>query len=123
MLRRPPRSTRTDTLFPYTSLFRSFRLTLEGERFRRERGLFTRTEVVIPRRRVQLARLQTGPLRRLLGWFQLYFQTLSAGQDGRSDEHTADIQSLMRRSYAVFCMKTTKQHRQQDISNKEAKTT
>src|SRR3546814_16484277 len=91
MLRRPPRSTRTDTLFPYTSLFRSFRLTLEGVRFRRERGLFTRTEVVIPRRRVQLARLQTGPLRRLLGWFQLYFQTLSAGKDGGGHQAIAPL--------------------------------
>src|SRR3546814_11456309 len=91
MLRRPPRSTRTDTLFPYTSLFRSFRLTLEGVRFRRERGLFTRTEAVIPRRRVQLARLQTGPLRRLLGWFQLYFQTLSAGKDGGGHQAIAPL--------------------------------
>ncbi|HEY9553478.1 PH domain-containing protein [Allosphingosinicella sp.] len=68
-----------------------FRLTLEGERFRRERGLFTRTEAVIPRRRVQLARLQTGPLRRLLGWFQLYFQTLSAGKDGGGHQAIAPL--------------------------------
>ncbi|PWG03567.1 PH domain-containing protein [Sphingosinicella humi] len=68
-----------------------FRLTLEGERFRRERGLFTRTEAVIPRRRVQLARLQTGPLRHFLGWFQLYFQTLSAGRDGGGHQAVAPL--------------------------------
>ena len=58
-----------------------FRLSLEGGRFRRERGLFTRSEVVIARRRVQLAQIQTGPLRGTLGWSGLSFQTLGAGTD------------------------------------------
>ena len=57
-----------------------FRLHAEPERFRRERGLFTRSEVVIPKRRVQVALSRTGPLRRWLGWHQLLFQTLSAGK-------------------------------------------
>ena len=56
-----------------------FRLLLEGERFRREHGLLTRSEAVIARARVQLAHIQTGPLRRLLGWADLSFQTLGAG--------------------------------------------
>ena len=59
-----------------------FRLSLEGDRFRRERGLLTRTEVVIAKRRVQLALVRTGPLRRAFGWFALSFQTLGAGSDG-----------------------------------------
>lgn len=59
-----------------------FRLSAERAGFRRERGLFTRTEVVIPRRRVQLALIETGPVRRAFGWFGLSFQTLSEGQKG-----------------------------------------
>jgi putative membrane protein len=59
-----------------------FRLTADGERFRREHGLFTRSEVVIAKPRVQLARLSTGPIRRRFGWFGLAFQTLGAGADG-----------------------------------------
>lgn len=59
-----------------------FRLTVDGERFRREHGLFTRKEVVIAKPRVQLARLSTGPIRRRFGWFGLAFQTLGAGADG-----------------------------------------
>ena len=58
-----------------------FALSLEGGRFRRERGLFTRSEVVIARRRVQLAQVQTGPVRGRFGWSGLSFQTLGAGTD------------------------------------------
>lgn len=58
-----------------------FRLSLEGGRFRRERGMFTRSEVVIARRRVQLAQIHGGPLRGLFGWSGLSFQTLGAGTD------------------------------------------
>jgi putative membrane protein len=58
-----------------------FRLSLEGGRFRRARGLFTRSEVVIARRRVQLAQVRTGPLRGSFGWSGLSLQTLGAGTD------------------------------------------
>ena len=58
-----------------------FRLALEGDRFRRERGLFTRSEAVISRRRVQLAEISGGPIRGLFGWSALSFQTLGAGTD------------------------------------------
>ncbi|HEX6374758.1 MAG TPA: PH domain-containing protein [Allosphingosinicella sp.] len=58
-----------------------FKLSLDGDRFRRERGLFTRSEVVIARRRVQLAQVDGGPLRGLFGWAGLSFQTLGAGTD------------------------------------------
>src|SRR3546814_4367906 len=72
MRRRPPRSTRTDTLLPYTTLFRSF--GDDRSSLRRSRG-----EVA--------ARSVDG---------------------GRSEEHTSELQSLMRISYAVFCMKQNK---------------
>ena len=69
-----------------------FTLSIEGaERFRRERGLFTRTEAVIPVSRVQLARVQTGPLRRTLGWHQIFFQTLSAAREGGGHQSMAPM--------------------------------
>jgi putative membrane protein len=66
-----------------------FRLSVEGRRFRREHGLFTRKEAVIARRRVQLGLLQTGPLRRQLGWFSLSFQTLGAGAGASGHQSAA----------------------------------
>src|SRR3546814_4091522 len=80
MIRRPPRSTRTDTLFPYTTLFRSDRR--KGEirfRFRRRQPAPTCPD----------------------GW---------SGRSSpcRSEEHTSELQSLMRISYAVFCLKKKK---------------
>src|SRR3546814_2521706 len=71
MIRRPPRSTRTDTLFPYTTLFRSLALRVG-------RGL---------------ERAHAGGAHR---------------HDPRSEEHTSELQSLMRISYAVFCLKKKK---------------
>jgi putative membrane protein len=58
-----------------------FRLTTEGGRFRRERGLLTRSEVVLSKKRLQLALMETGLVRRRLGWFGLYFQSLGSGAD------------------------------------------
>src|SRR3546814_3460846 len=87
MRRRPPRSTRTDTLFPYTTLFRSLRAALRA----RPGGGHA---AALPERRVQ------GPGADGAG----------DGQDGRrSEEHTSELQSLMRSSYAVFCLKKKKQ--------------
>lgn len=65
-----------------------FRLSLEGDRLRREQGLFTRKEAVISRRRVQLAQVSGGPVRGLFGWSGLSFQTLGAGTD-RSGHQSA----------------------------------
>jgi putative membrane protein len=59
-----------------------YRLMSEGVRFRRERGLFTRTEAVIAKARVQLAMVATGPIRGRFGWSGLLFQTLGAASDG-----------------------------------------
>src|SRR3546814_14741642 len=84
MIRRPPRSTRTDTLFPYTTLFRSGRRHRSGE----VRG---DGEGYARRARLRQARAR-GP----------------AGAGLRSEEHTSELQSLMRISYAVFCLKKKK---------------
>src|SRR3546814_7745651 len=76
MIRRPPRSTRTDTLFPYTTLFRS---ALQSRR--RDRP--------------------TRP----------WAADRGRGHSWRSEEHTSELQSLMRISYAVFCLQKKTQHR------------
>src|SRR3546814_7323422 len=74
MIRRPPRSTRTDTLFPYTTLFRSCFAAMPASSLR----------------------TSSGP-----GSGSVVFET-------RSEEHTSELQSLMRISYAVFCLKKKK---------------
>jgi putative membrane protein len=66
-----------------------FRLVSEGARLGRERGLFTRSEVVLPRNRIQLALVRTGPIRRALGFAELFFQTLSAGKGGGGQQSVA----------------------------------
>src|SRR3546814_5187057 len=85
MIRRPPRSTRTDTLFPYTTLFRSpagiadgatALLWSLGDQINHGRTLRTKSE--------------------------------HSKNKKRSEEHTSELQSLMRISYAVFCLKKTK---------------
>src|SRR3546814_2111604 len=102
MIRRPPRSTRTDTLFPYTTLFRS-----------RERK--ARLAKILPKtgRRIRFSDHVEGGGEKLLNKF------CAAGLEGviskRSEEHTSELQSLMRISYAVFCLK--KKKRQQRIKH------
>src|SRR3546814_966044 len=95
MLRRPPRSTRTDTLFPYTTLFRSFAALGDSG------VLSTAMADAVPAG--QLGRLLA--LRSILG-FQL--GTDEPQSAIRSEEHTSELQSLMRISYAVFCLKKKK---------------
>src|SRR3546814_6191999 len=97
MIRRPPRSTRTDTLFPYTTLFRSGVAVAEHGEV--GTGLGDRLVDLVGdhhRRDRQVARRQR----------------LGAGQDVRSEEHTSELQSLMRISYAVFCLKKKTNHTQ-----------
>src|SRR3546814_18398305 len=96
MIRRPPRSTRTDTLFPYTTLVRS-RGDPQTARPHRLRTLR------IARRDGDGARDARGASRRGSGHgHALGVLTL------RSEEHTSELQSLMRISYAVFCLKKKK---------------
>lgn len=71
-----------------------FRLTAEGRRMRRVRGLFTHSETVIARKRIQLALVATGPVRRRFGWFELSFQSLGAGADGSGRQSAAPLATL-----------------------------
>src|SRR3546814_4568281 len=87
MIRRPPRSTRTDTLFPYPTLFRS------------RRGLYRGKRVSADRRRFLRQARRHGRPRGIAAVHRC---------DRRSEEHTSELQSLMRISYAVFCLKKKK---------------
>src|SRR3546814_14868092 len=91
MIRRPPRSTRTDTLFPYTTLFRS-----SEQRHTRDTAELTAF------RRGRMAPDGVGAVSRGVA--------TESGTPGthRSEEHTSELQSLMRISYAVFCLKKKK---------------
>src|SRR3546814_2333605 len=102
MIRRPPRSTRTDTLFPYTTLFRSVRLPLDEAVDDLHPGAF---ELVRPEQILLLveARLQFDDG----GHRYARLGRLDQRAD-RSEEHTSELQSLMRISYAVFCLKKKK---------------
>src|SRR3546814_9497672 len=107
MIRRPPRSTRTDTLFPYTTLFRSRRPGPGRRVADGPRGLpppagrragDCRTAGAGAGRRGPAAGLQP------------------ADQSARSEEHTSELQSLMRISYAVFCVQKKKNKKNKRIS-------
>src|SRR3546814_1775121 len=103
MIRRPPRSTRTDTLFPYTTLFRSpDRRQKTGGDKGRKAALAFRPILDCCTARVQ-ARLGcqsvSGALRRVAE------RSFADPNKTRSEEHTSELQSLMRISYAVFCLK------------------
>src|SRR3546814_10015928 len=95
MIRRPPRSTRTDTLFPYTTLFRSPYLSAHGPR----------------RRRAGAHRPYRGGGRsRAHHDVEVALVLAEAVEALRSEEHTSELQSLMRISYAVFCLKKKTQY-------------
>src|SRR3546814_1844945 len=96
MIRRPPRSTRTDTLFPYTTLFRS------RGRARSQNG---GCPVPLIRNRPHGSTSESRPTARPSG----VVRTTVAP---RSEEHTSELQSLMRISYAVFCLKKKTKEKQ-----------
>src|SRR3546814_4616265 len=119
MIRRPPRSTRTDTLFPYTTLVRS---VLSVRRV-------YMTECQVPARKPARPFFSSGPCAKPPGWTPEKISTTSLGRSHRSklgkarlqycidlmrevlqrsEEHTSELQSLMRISYAVFCLKKKK---------------
>src|SRR3546814_5442632 len=112
MIRRPPRSTRPDTLFPYTTLFRS-RHPCERERphlriARRGRGLGIDQRLDIGLFEPQIGeRFEALPGRDRLREEDAV-DSARAGARDRSEEHTSELQSLMRISYAVFCLKKKK---------------
>src|SRR3546814_2866023 len=113
MLRRPPRSTRPDTLFPYTTLFRSVGILIEPrdrqELLGRNPDRGARRARSHARRAARNALAHVALHRDFLGL--LVAQLLLGPFGRRSEEHTSELQSLMRISYAVFCLKK-KTHKQ-----------
>src|SRR3546814_4157627 len=109
MIRRPPRSTRTDTLFPYTTLFRSHAL---DRRLADDRaGVRTDVDDAAPgAHHLEPAEDREQLLQRAhLPLDNVEAAALGVGVEGvRSEEHTSELQSLMRISYAVFCLKKKK---------------
>src|SRR3546814_3696647 len=101
MVRRPPRSTRTDTLFPYTTLFRS-----EGRGLAGLGGLASLTGVDALLSLQETGDATTAP-RRAVARGEQMLDILDDIKLAllRSEEHTSELQSLMRISYAVFCLK------------------
>src|SRR3546814_3736326 len=124
MIRRPPRSTRTDTLFPYTTLFRSSksaqptpnlplpicilhyarsRVAAEAPRYHRHLRIFGRYTARVARSRdfhgIEFPCRGCRPESR---------SRKSCSAESRSEEHTSELQSLMSISYAVFCLKKKK---------------
>src|SRR3546814_5454380 len=100
MIRRPPRSTRTDTLLPYTTLFRSPRLL-------QPRPGNRAVELPGPHPRALRPRMAEG--RGVIG-FAAAPDAAAQIDAWRSEEHTSELQSLMRISYAVFCLKKKNTH-------------
>src|SRR3546814_6813010 len=104
MIRRPPRSTRTDTLFPYTTLFRS---ALGSGMPRGGGGASPRGTRGSPRGRRRRSPAAGGS---------------DPARGCRSEEHTSELQSLMRISYAVFCLKKKKNTKKKRIQHRDRKT-
>src|SRR3546814_4593404 len=109
MLRRPPRSTRTDTLFPYPTLFRSivnvYNLIMSIPTSTRTtpRPVRKKAEATVDPR--QLRQRALADVRR-----ELVLAAARSAFFERSEEHTSELQSLMRISYAVFCLKKNKNY-------------
>src|SRR3546814_6664424 len=93
MIRRPPRSTRTDTLFPYTTLFRS------------AQPCSSRTRTNLKRITMQLVQATRDALLKPLSTVAGIVERRNTLPILRSEEYTSELQSLMRISYAVFCLK------------------
>src|SRR3546814_6561950 len=109
MIRRPPRSTRTDTLFPYTTLFRSI---LSARALVEKDPAYSQVTARLLLHTIRKEVLgeevsQAGMATRYAEYFPTFIQ-----RGIRSEEHTSELQSLMRISYAVFCLKKKKKHKQ-----------
>src|SRR3546814_2755809 len=105
MIRRPPRSTRTDTLFPYTPLFRSDVLDVDRLGLGADRGagdVVARVDVGV---HVEGDGRAVGKHTVVRGRRIPRIHLRRRGPRQRSEEHTSELQSLMRISYAVFCLK------------------
>src|SRR3546814_2285743 len=122
MIRRPPRSNRTDTLFPYATLFRSQHRDFARLQRRIEaRILEQRAQLAV--QHLQLAQAGVAGVHLQAGVVDAQRRQARARVVGRrSEEHTSELQSLMRISYAVFCLtkkKSTRTSRRRHTSNEE----
>src|SRR3546814_3057744 len=124
MLRRPPRSTRTDTLFPYTTLFRSSRrprLSNESSRSGTKPRHHIHPWVAIPENQQVGVTSPTAfdiryfPAKPIAPMGRSCRCLDAPAHPGRSEEHTSELQSLMRISYAVFCLKNKNKHNKRDV--------
>src|SRR3546814_9492269 len=127
MIRRPPRSTRTDTLFPYTTLFRSCGGAGGDRRDGTDRARMARRVPVarhlVPADLPQACRpalQRRADSCRGAGLRPSRVQAVAGAGAGRSEEHTSELQSLMRNSYAVFCLK--KKNKKKTIQQKPTAT-
>src|SRR3546814_3235464 len=112
MIRRPPRSTLTDTLFPDTTLFRSRLVPVARARV----PLVTGVEQMLHHARRHLIcrrviSLGSGSILKHSREIRCASEAGDHCGDRRSEEHTSELQSLMRISYAVFCLKKKKKHK------------
>src|SRR3546814_9400419 len=109
MTRPPPRSTRTDTLFPYTTLFRSpFSIRYATGRFTEHNTPWRRAPIMsdLPELKYLDEAARAADWQ---NWKYLFSHMHTKSDIGlRSEEHTSELQSLMRISYAVFCLKKKK---------------
>src|SRR3546814_7424339 len=112
MIRRPPRSTRTDTLVPYTTLFRSQRTWQRGgARVERVDAIPTDRHAVgrvVGQARQRRHEGRPGQRGEAAGGQARQHDASAQARTRRSEEHTSELQSLMRISYAVFCLKKKK---------------
>src|SRR3546814_6009923 len=103
MIRRPPRSTRTDTLFPYATLFRSVAHELHAA------GV-----ALVVASQFPISQAASVP------FTEIFYRGELAGEHplvSRSEEHTSELQSLMRISYAVFCLKKKNKYETKEHNN------
>src|SRR3546814_3890174 len=112
MIRVPPRSTRTDTLFPYTPLFRSDDVGADapGTALHQPVGTDSAGSAIVYNKGAAFLRTlehETGRAR-FDAWLRQWFDNHAFQPATRSEEHTSELQSLMRISYAVFCLKKKK---------------
>src|SRR3546814_3307840 len=104
MIRRPPRATRTDTLFPYTTLFRAIisdtkvaKISVVGVGMKSHAGIAAGMFKSLADRGINILAISTSEIKVSV--------LIDEDETERSEEHTSELQSLMRISYAVFCLK------------------
>src|SRR3546814_4611989 len=113
-IRRPPRSTRTDTLFPYTTLFRSIKLDKCGGL---TEGLLMARRARELGKRVMVGNMCGTSLAAAPAFvLEQFCDVVDLDGPIRSEEHTSELQSLMRISYAVFCLKKKKQQKHKQLT-------